>query len=79
MKKKLLITKINKKEVLKLYFERLKKSILWKQIFSQYKIEFQKSKNFQATIKNKKVSLTKAILNIDGSIDINGEKVYSLR
>ncbi|NQY94489.1 MAG: biotin--[acetyl-CoA-carboxylase] ligase, partial [Campylobacteraceae bacterium] len=33
--------KINKKEVLKLYFERLKKSLLWKQIFSEYKIEFQ--------------------------------------
>ncbi|OUR74474.1 biotin--[acetyl-CoA-carboxylase] ligase [Arcobacter sp. 31_11_sub10_T18] len=71
--------KIDKKEVLKLYFEKLKEKILWKQIFSEYKIEFQNSKKFQATVKNKKVSLNKAILNIDGSIDINGEKVYSLR
>ena len=71
--------KIDKKEVLKLYFEKLKEKILWKQIFSQYKIEFQNSKKFQVTVKNKKVSLSKAILNVDGSIDINGEKVYSLR
>jgi len=71
--------KIDKKEVLKLYFEKLAKKITWKQIFSEFKVEFQNSKKFQATVKNKKVSLNKAILNIDGSIDIDGEKVYSLR
>jgi len=70
---------IDKKQVLKLYFEKLTKTQSWKQIFREYKIEFQKSKNFQATINNKKVSLSQAILNTDGSIDIDGEKVYSLR
>lgn len=65
--------------VLKLYFEKLTKDLFWKHIFSEYKIEFQKSKNFQATFQNQKVSLINAVLNNDGSIDINGEKVYSLR
>ena len=71
--------KIDKKEVLKLYFEKLTTCILWKDIFSEYKIEFQLSKNFQATIQNKKISLDKAVLNKDGSIDIDKKKVYSLR
>lgn len=70
---------INKKEVLKLYFERLTKKIKWKHIFSEFKIEFAKSKKFHSTFQNQKVALSKAILNDDGSIDIDGEKVYSLR
>ena len=70
---------IDIKEVIKLYFIKLEKSIFWKQIFSDYQIEFQKSKNFQSTFQNKKVSLNKAVLNEDGSININGAKVYSLR
>ena len=70
---------IDIKKVIKLYFEKLEKSIKWKQIFSEYQIEFRKSKNFQATLKNQKVSLTNAVLNEDGSININGEKVFSLR
>lgn len=70
---------IDKKKVLKLYFERLTKKVTWKEIFSEFKIEFEKSKNFHSTFQNQKVSLNKAILNDDGSIDIDGEKVYSLR
>lgn len=70
---------IDIKEVIKLYFEKLEKSIFWKDVFSVYKIEFQKSKFFESTVKNQKVSLIKAILNKDGSININGEKVFSLR
>lgn len=71
--------KIDINNILKLYFERLEKSIFWKHIFSLYEIEFQKSKNFQTTLKNQKVSLNKAVLNKDGSININGSKVFSLR
>ncbi len=71
--------KIDKKKLLDLYFEKLSNCIAWKDIFSQYKIEFQLSKKFHATIQNKKVSLNKATLNLDGSIDIDKKKVYSLR
>ena len=70
---------IDKEKILKLYFEKLTKELSWKQIFSEYKIEFQKSKKFQSTFQNQKVSLNSAVLNNDGSIDIDGEKVYSSR
>jgi len=70
---------IDNKKVIKLYFEKLTNNPLWKDIFSQYKVEFQLSKKFQTTFQNQKTSLSKAILNEDGSIDVDGEKVYSLR
>ncbi len=37
------------------------------------------SKNFQATVDGIKVSLENAILNSDGSIQIENKKVFSLR
>lgn len=70
---------INQDNLLENYFSLLKKKILWKQIFSDFKIEFQHSRKFQATIENKKVSLENAMLNEDGSIQVNNKKVFSLR
>ncbi|PLY04595.1 MAG: biotin--[acetyl-CoA-carboxylase] ligase [Arcobacter sp.] len=70
---------IDSKSILEKYFKTLKKEISWKQIFSEFKIEFQRSRNFKATLDNKKVSLQKAILNDDGSIEIDNKKVFSLR
>ncbi len=66
-------------EVLELYFKEIEKKTSWKQIFSLFKIEFRHSKKFQATIDDVKVSLEKAILNSDGSIQIENKKVFSLR
>ncbi|MFX4154160.1 biotin--[acetyl-CoA-carboxylase] ligase [Aliarcobacter butzleri] len=71
--------KINIDEVLEKYFFEIEKNISWKQIFSDFKIEFEKSKKFRTTIDNQKISLENAILNDDGSIQINNEKVFSLR
>ena len=71
--------KIDVDEVLKNYFFEIEKKISWKQIFSDFKIEFEKSKKFQTTIDNQKISLQSAILNDDGSIQINNKKVFSLR
>lgn len=70
---------IDKNPTLHRYFEKLKNEQSWKQIFSEFKIEFQRSKKFQATINNKKISLQNAILNDDGSIEINNTRVFSLR
>lgn len=61
------------------YLRNIEKNLVWRDIFRQYVIEFQLSKKFQATINGKKVSLEHAILNDDGSIEINKEKVFSLR
>ncbi len=71
--------KIDVDKLLEDYFIELEKKILWKQIFSDFKIEFQHSKKFQTTIDNQKVSLENAILNEDGSIQVNNKKVFSLR
>ncbi len=70
---------IDSKTILETYFENLKKVISWKQIFSQYKVEFQRSRKFKATLENKKISLQNSILNDDGSIEIDNKKVFSLR
>ncbi|MDD2895809.1 MAG: biotin--[acetyl-CoA-carboxylase] ligase [Aliarcobacter sp.] len=65
--------------MLKNYFSKLEKKIFWKQIFSEFKIEFQHSKKFQTTIDGQKVSLENVALNDDGSIQVNNKKVFSLR
>lgn len=65
--------------ILNAYFLKLNKMLLWKEIFSQFKIEFQKSRFFKATIDNEKISLENATLNDDGSVSIRNEKVFSLR
>ncbi len=70
---------IDIKPTLKRYFENLKNEQYWKHIFSEFKIEFQRSKKYKATINNNKVSLEKAILNDDGSIEIDNTRVFSLR
>lgn len=72
------------------YFTILTQKISWKQVFSQYKIEYELSKKFQVTLKNQKSSLADSILCEDGSILIENqnqasnqrsfsEKVYSSR
>jgi BirA family biotin operon repressor/biotin-[acetyl-CoA-carboxylase] ligase len=61
------------------YFEVVLLENTWKQIFSKYTIEFENSKQYKATVQNKKVSLSNAILNEDGSICIENKKVFSLR
>lgn len=57
----------------------IEKKLTWQEIFSEYMIEFEKSKRFKVTINGKKVTLKDAEFNDDGSIEINNEKVFSLR
>ena len=70
---------VNAEKLLNDYFLKIEKKISWKQIFSDFKIEFQLSTKFNATIDNQKISLANAILNDDGSIQVNNKKVFSLR
>ncbi len=70
---------IDSELILNQYFKSLEKHSSWKDIFSQFQIEFLKSKKYKATLDNKKISLRNAILNDDGSIEINNKKVFSLR
>ena len=71
--------KIDIKGLLEIYFKQLEEKISWKQIFSEFEIEFQKSKKYKSTIGNEKVTLENAKLVNDGSIIINDKKVFSLR
>ena len=70
---------ISKEDMLNAFFEKLEKKILWKQVFSKYELEFRKSQKFYTHAKELRISLTDAVLQNDGSILVNGERIYSLR
>jgi len=72
-------TTIDPKVLLEAYLKSLEKFPSWKQIFSEYEIEFEKSRAFSAHIENQKTNLLEAILCQDGSLIINQKKVFSLR
>ncbi len=61
------------------YIEALEKFPKWKQVFSEYEIEFELSRKFSVHIENYQESLSDASLCGDGSLIIGGKKVYSLR
>ena len=71
--------KITTQELLEKYFENIEKKIRWKQVFSKYKLEFYKNQNFFTHTNNLRISLEGAILQSDGSIISNGERIFSLR
>ena len=72
-------SEIDSKMLLEKYLERLYTFPNWKQIFSEYEIEFELSRPFSVHIENKKRSLTDACLCEDGSLILGEKKVYSLR
>ena len=65
--------KIDNLELLKLYFDNLDKS--WNEIFCHLEKDFYKYK----FITSENIDLSKAKLNKDGSIQIDNERIYSLR
>ena len=71
--------KIERNDLIKTYFFKLKKSPEWKKIFSKFRIEFFKSKGAYAHVDGEKLSLENALLQDDGSLIINGKRVFSLR
>jgi len=71
--------KISREKLLHSFFKKIKKKLLWKQVFSKYKLEFHKNRDFFTHVQEKKISLADVNLEEDGSILINGERIYSLR
>ncbi len=71
--------KIAYKELLQIYFQNIEKKVSWKQVFSKYKLEFYKNQKFSTHNNNLRISLEGASLQSDGSIIINGERIFSLR
>ena len=70
---------ISAQNLLKKYLEALEKFPKWKQIFSEYQIEFEQSRRFSVHIENYQKSLQDALLCEDGSLLIEGKRVFSLR
>lgn len=72
---------IDKILLIESFFLKLKEDIFWKKIFRKYKVEFRQSQRFlyYDEVRKSKVSLMDAKLLEDGSIELNGRKVYSLR
>ena len=78
---------ISPENILNKYIETLCEFPKWKQVFSEYQIEFELSRRFSTHVKTDKnslkkaesVSLTDAILCEDGSLLLGGKRVYSLR
>lgn len=70
---------IDKIILLENYFKNLEKKELWKQVFSKYRLEFYQNTTFFTHVKNQKIKLSDALLESDGSLNINGERIYSLR
>jgi BirA family biotin operon repressor/biotin-[acetyl-CoA-carboxylase] ligase len=71
--------KISLNELLDKYFKTIKNNFSWKQVFSKYKLEFQRNQNFFTHKNHLRISLGEARLQEDGSIVVNGERIYSLR
>ena len=61
------------------FCEILEMKYSWKEILSKFFVEFEKSKNFSSHVDGQIISLETAVLCNDGSIEINGKKVYSIR
>ena len=70
---------ISPKILLEKYLLALQKFPKWKQVFSEYEVEFELSRKFSVHIENYQKSLGNALLCDDGSLIIGGKKVYSLR
>lgn len=70
---------IEPKILLDLYLKKIEKFPKWKQVFSKVQLEFHKSKSFYLNIEKYQDIILDAVLANDGSLIINGEKVYSLR
>ncbi|MEB2791497.1 biotin--[acetyl-CoA-carboxylase] ligase [Campylobacter upsaliensis] len=67
------------KELVEEFIKVLEKKFLWKQIFSKYVLEFEKSKKFSVHYEGRLYALRDALLYEDGSILLANKRVYSLR
>ena len=65
--------------LLKNYLEVLNNPPKWKQIFSQFEIEFGKSRSYFTHSGDQRLSLENALLLDDGSIECDGQRIFSLR
>jgi len=74
-----LSTDISALILLNMFLEELTKYPKWKHLFSQFKVEFELSRAHFVHRNDARISLRDAVLHEDGSLEINDERIYSLR
>ncbi len=72
-------TEIEPIKLLSMYLDEVEQFPKWKQVFSKVQLEFHKSKILYFNIEKYQNIIRDAIMCNDGSLLINGERVYSLR
>lgn len=70
---------ISAQELTNNYVAELEKFPSWKQIFSKFKLEFNRSKSFATHADEMIFRLEEAVLLEDGSLEYNGQRIFSLR
>jgi len=65
--------------LLEIYLDELGKQLKWKQILSDFKVEFEKHRDFFFHHNGALMSLQEAILCDDGSLMIDNERIYNQR
>ncbi len=70
---------ISQDTLLEGYFQKLKKSDSWKQVFRKYALEFNQNRAYFTHHFEHKIALENAILLSDGSIECDGQRIFSLR
>ncbi len=70
---------LDRRELLEMFFEKLKNTTQWKQSFRKYKLEFYKSLETNFHDQEEILSLKNAELLDDGAIFCDGRVIYSLR
>jgi len=70
---------IKRKKLLDNYFSRVESFPKWKDIFRLYSIEFDESRRFKTHYNTHKFSLKNAVLCEDGSVECEGQRMYSQR
>ena len=70
---------IENEALLQAYFTILKNPPSWKNIFSNYALEFDRSRSYFTHIGERRISLKNAQLLDDGSIESEGQRMFSLR
>ena len=71
--------KISPYDLTKAYSELFTNLPSWKQIFSNYQLEFENSREFFTHNNNENVALERAVLLEDGSLMCDGQRIFSLR
>lgn len=70
---------ISPQKLTNLYMTHLQYFPSWKQIFSKFQLEFERSKSFSTHFSNTIIELKEAVLCEDGSLECNGQRIFSLR